>query len=299
MAASAPAQSVTYSNPVAGWFGRRTNPQLLAAARVNPYLATILGIGRWAANKWGQVDPAAAPLWSYNGLNYNQTNGATAPDGSSYTFGSPPTNGPHTPPPDPAETWKNFGWATNGSDFTDPFGQLAGEGPIQDSISSKFDWPAGAGSSGSNSSTGGPRRGGYNGNPYLTGMSVTQLDLGNGMTMPVIQGPQWVGPQGLPWTQGADPKSYPYSYIPPNGSWEGVDWFHLPQGSGGYNPAGGGAQAPQGPNRGMLPTRSGQTPGSGMAGMIGARDMGGGVTGDAWNWWTQTAPGSANGGFLY
>jgi len=292
MAASAPAQSGTYNNQFLAWLANLNPRQNLALGLVNPLLGAGSVLGGYLARRYGQTTPGAPP-WSYNGLNYNQT------DGTGYTFGSPPTNGPHTPPPDPAETWKNFGWATNGSDFTDPFGQLAGEGPIQDSISSKFDWPAGAGSSGSNSSTGGPRRGGYNGNPYLTGMSVTQLDLGNGMTMPVIQGPQWVGPQGLPWTQGADPKSYPYSYIPPNGSWEGVDWFHLPQGSGGYNPAGGGAQAPQGPNRGMLPTRSGQTPGSGMAGMIGARDMGGGVTGDAWNWWTQTAPGSANGGFLY
>jgi len=55
-----------------------------------------------------------------------------------------------------------------------------------------------------------------------SGMNFEMLEFPGMPPIPVISGPQWEGPPGLPWTYGADPRSYPYSYIPPGESWANV-----------------------------------------------------------------------------
>lgn len=141
---------------------------------------------------------------------------------SSMDFEPQPWKPNYTPATNPYQTMNNL---EEWSGYEDPFGYVSQTYGPEDGVAAGIEarfgdrfpedspyWEAQAMASQGQSPGRAPSRG--------SGMSVEYLDMGNGMKIPVISGPKWEGPPGLPWTYGADPRSYPYAYIPPDGSWE-------------------------------------------------------------------------------
>ena len=185
----------------------------------------VLGttLGRTIHDKWDarNTKPGTAPPgggWQYNGTmgEYNNPNG--------YDFGDigPQPEDPYKYNESGYRMMENMDWM--GGNPSDPFGYQGYDAAdefvagIGDRMAGRFSGLGMEAEADPHAPPGTPGFAGASGKPS-SGMSVDMLDMPNGPDIPMISGPKWDGPPGLPWTYGADPRSYPYSYIPPGGSW--------------------------------------------------------------------------------